>query len=390
MSVSPPRRVALAASGAAWEPVVVQALDGAERLELSRRCVDVAELIAHAQTGGTDVALVDASLPGLDVAAVHAVRAAGVQLVGLGDAARADELGIETTAAPEAAVATVHALEPLVRAAADPVSDSAGGRGHGRLVTVWGPTGAPGRSVVAAALADATARAGRSSLLLDADVHGGTQAQALGLLDEVSGLLAACRAANHGRREDVLGAVQRLGVTPLSVLTGLPRADLWVHVRSGPLERVLDVLLEHHELVVADLGFSVETAPGPAGGRHEATRRLLERADTVLAVGRADPTGLVRLVRGLGELAEAGIERPVVVLNQVRPAIGWSVPELTATLERLAGVAPAAHLPSDPATLDHAALRGALPAAVDARSPFVRAVDALAARLVPDPTPRPR
>ena len=71
-------------------------------------------------------------------------------------------------------------------------------RVDGRLVAVWGPTGAPGRTTVAVVLATEAARLGCSSLLADADCYGGVIAQVLGLLDESPGLAAAVRQANAG------------------------------------------------------------------------------------------------------------------------------------------------------------------------------------------------
>lgn len=379
------RRVALAASGAGWETTAVRELEAASATRLVRRCVDVAELIALCQAGGVDVAALDLSLPSLDLEAVRAVQAAGVVAVGLGDPARAAALGITVVGAADDVVGAVSAVPVRAEDGTDrPAPGEATAPSTGRLVVVWGPAGAPGRSTVALALADHLAAEGRRCVLVDADTYGGAQAQQLGLLDEVSGLMAACRAANQGRLDEVADQLQvvRAG---FAVLTGLPRADMWVHVRRAALERVVERLLAEHELVVADVGFCLEPGDGVAGaGRNQATAALLELADVVVVVGRADPVGLVRLVRGLADLADLGVDDPVVALNQVRPGIGWSDDELVATLGRLAGLAPSALLPADPATLDTAALRGVTPREVQASGPFASAVARLA-RALPVP-----
>ena len=199
--------------------------------------------------------------------------------------------------------------------------------------------------------------------------------------DEVSGQHPACRAANHGRLDDVgphLVAVHE----GLSVLTGLPRAEMWSHVRRAPLERVLDALGATHDVVVADTGFSLEPGEGRGGaGRNLATTHVLEAADEVVVVGRADPVGLARLVRGLHDLRDAGVRSPRVVLNRVRPGLGWSERELVDTVARLAGAQPAALLPDDVATLDAAVVRGRVPHAAGTSSPLVRSLDALAGDL---------
>ena len=85
--------------------------------------------------------------------------------------------------------------------------------GGGRIVAVWGPTGAPGRTTVAITLADELARLGCGSLLVDGDVYGGVIAAVLGLLDESPGLAAACRqlpAKCEARWRPALNQIRRL------------------------------------------------------------------------------------------------------------------------------------------------------------------------------------
>src|SRR3546814_15765417 len=72
------------------------------------------------------------------------------------------------------------------------------GPGRGRSVVVWGPTGGPGRTTVALGLAGEMARRGAAPLVLDVDPWGGSVGQHLGVLAEVSGLLACARAHSPG------------------------------------------------------------------------------------------------------------------------------------------------------------------------------------------------
>ena len=73
--------------------------------------------------------------------------------------------------------------------------------GTGRVIVVWGPAGAPGRTTLAAGIAGELARRERRTILVDADPYGGTVAQQLGIMDEVSGLLSAARLATSGALE---------------------------------------------------------------------------------------------------------------------------------------------------------------------------------------------
>ena len=209
---------------------------------------------------------------------------------------------------------------------------------------------------------------------------GGSQAQALGLLDDVSGLAAACRAANRGDDELDDHLVQ---VSPrLRLLTGIPAAHMWRQVRPAAVERVVDRLTAAADVVVADVAAPIEPAESGGRGRHDVTRDLLGRADDVIVVGRADPVGLGRLVRAVHEVAELGVGRPVVVLNRSRRSVGWPEEEVVQTVERLTGHRPAAVLPDDTSLLDAALLSGRLPSDVSSQSGLVTAVEALADRLV--------
>ena len=67
-----------------------------------------------------------------------------------------------------------------------------------RIIAVWGPGGAPGRSTLAIELAVELARGGRHVGLIDADTHAPSLALALGLADEGPGFAAACRQAELG------------------------------------------------------------------------------------------------------------------------------------------------------------------------------------------------
>jgi Mrp family chromosome partitioning ATPase len=353
-------------------------------LHVVRRCVDVADVLATASARQAQVAVVSAQLRGLDATVVARLRHEGVAVLGLtvepesADEARLRELGVSTVAD----AGQLHQLAALVADLADDERSSSpaqwGGQADGggtdddvpstrtgRVVAVWGPAGAPGRSTVAAAMAAVAADLGRRTLLVDADVYGGTIAPMLGLLDEASGLLAAARAANHGElRQHVLVRQARAVNPTLRVLTGLPRADRWVEVGSVLMRRILDTAATVSDLTVVDTGFSLEadeelSYDTAAPRRNGATVEVLTRADVVLAIGGADPVSLGRLVRGIHDLRTAvpGVT-PRVVVNRVRPSLGWSEHEVAEMIARATGLGVTATLPDDPAACDRALVTG--------------------------------
>ncbi|MCW2841802.1 MAG: hypothetical protein JWR55_3285, partial [Aeromicrobium sp.] len=75
--------VAIAAGDAAWEQAALLEIDASRGLRLTRRCVDVADLLALAHTGQAAAAIVSADLPGLDVDAVHELERGGVRVAAL-------------------------------------------------------------------------------------------------------------------------------------------------------------------------------------------------------------------------------------------------------------------------------------------------------------------
>jgi MinD-like ATPase involved in chromosome partitioning or flagellar assembly len=404
----------------AWEQTWVAAFAaGTHGVRIARRCVDVVDLLAAAAAGQGRIALVDAGLRRLDADAIDRLRAAQVIPIGVvprGDAEAEDRLraaGVTHLVPADAdpAVAASVILDALrstaedddIRAArtfGDPSTSMAMPPGAaappppgepartGSLVAVWGPTGAPGRTTVAVGLADELARRGDPTLLVDADVYGATIAATLGLLDELPGLAAACRQAGNRRLTPAALAALSWQLSPqLRLLTGLPLAQRWPELRPAGVEAVLDTARSLADFVVIDCGFCLETDEELsfdtlAPRRNGATLAVLAAADLVLVVGAADPIGMQRLVRGLAELRDLGIERSVwVVLNRVRRGAVPGNPhvELTAALERFAGRSAAALLPADQDSIDAALATGRTLAETRPNSALRRALLDLAA-----------
>ena len=153
-----------------------------------KRCVDVDDLLATATSGQADVAVVGLESPGLDPAAVAHLRRYAVRPVAvvsrtddpdvLARAARIDVRALAAFDDPEGLVEAVTTVEDLgdtrVRAgdrASRPLRAGRAGRAPGpghRLVAVWGPGGAPGRTTTAVTVASLLARRGRDTVLVDA------------------------------------------------------------------------------------------------------------------------------------------------------------------------------------------------------------------------------
>jgi len=431
-------RLLAAVSGASWEAAVVAALEGGgDGIAVVRRCVDLADLLAAAAAGTGRAALVSADLRRLDRDSLTRLALAQVAVVGLftpGDdvaEARLRLLGLEQVlpadSAPQEIAAAVAAA--LARAERRRTTGDGGASsslsygdpaaaladlgtaeptgwiaplvepGSGRLVAVWGPTGAPGRTTVAVGIAGELALAGVPTLLADADTYGGSVAQVLGFLDEAPGLAAAARLANLGQLDlAALARVAPSATSHLRVLTGISRAERWTELRPAALEAVWSLARSLAAFTVVDCGFSLEqdeelSFDTAAPRRNGATLATVLAADTVIAVGAADPVGVQRLVRALGDLREVvpGAE-PLVVLTKVRRGVVGAEPhkQLSEALERYAGVREITFLPYEREPLDDALRQGRLLADVAPESAVRQALAVLAATLDGRPPPARR
>jgi MinD-like ATPase involved in chromosome partitioning or flagellar assembly len=374
--------VLLVSSGAAWESRALATLNEHPATVLLKRCVDVADLMAAARTGQADVAVVATDLPGLDHGVVDDLLQHGVRVVGVAadpDLAqpRAARLGVATVLAADRVTELADLVaglpadptHPVPSYDAPPVLDPLDaasrpvGGPAGRVLAVWGAGGAPGRTTLASGLAGELARRGLTTLLVDADPHGGAVAQQLGVLDEVSGLLSAARLVGAGTLDERFVTVQRRLSDHLRVLTGLPRPDRWVELRPGTLTAIVERARQDGQ-VVLDTGFSLEPDLGEVTARPERnglTREAVEVADEVVLVGSADPVGLARLARALTDLHEHVPDPRVrVVVNRMRPTLGWREADVVTMLAGFGPHLDVHFLPDDQAAVDRALVAGRL------------------------------
>jgi MinD-like ATPase involved in chromosome partitioning or flagellar assembly len=390
--------VLIVAAGAPWESAALAVLGARSDVVVLKRCVDVDDLLATAAAGQSDVAVVGLDTPGFDMPATDHLRRHGVRPVAVSPAGahleagrvRGAQIGAPVVVAEDDLDGLVDAVRRPVEPPSPPLpraeQPTAPGGAGGRVVTVWGPAGAPGRTTVATGLAAVLAiRA--PTVLVDADPYGGSVAQVLGVLDEVSGLLAATRLAGAGTLTEGFGTLQRFLDERLSVVTGLPRPDRWTEVRPGTVEAVLDVAREHGHVVV-DTGFSLEQDPaadyGSRPGRNQLTVDALAAADEVVAVGTADPVGLSRLARGLVELRETVGPVPIrLVVNRMRPTLGWTERDVTSMVSGFARPVALHFLPEDRDVVDRALVTGRTLTESAPDSALVGALTEVAEAIVP-------
>ena len=362
---------------------------------LVRRCVDLTEVRAVARAGTADFAVLSAEHRTLDARVIDDLRAHGMRVVGVARDEVAErrlrqwrvDVVVSGTVDVQAiltALAEAVVSQPVADLAGPPTQLATAADPTGRLVVVWGPPGAPGRSTVALNLAAEWAIAGSSTLLVDADDRVGSLAQMAGVLDDHAGMLAAARAANTAGLD--LPALARLAPQVddrLRLLTGTTRP-----VRTPPaptaLEQVWSVACLLADVVVVDAGAADLAEPGVGAS-------ALTAADQVLIVGLPDPVGLARLVTAMQELRETQkIAELHVLLNRVRRQ-DFRAGDLAKALA-LAGVAADRiwQLPEDVTAVDRALATGRTLASAAPRSAMRQSVRTLRAGLAGAAAPRRR
>jgi MinD-like ATPase involved in chromosome partitioning or flagellar assembly len=410
--------VLVVASGSSWEPRALEVISSDRELVLIKRCVDIADLLAAATAGQADAALVSLDLPGFDASATDLLRRHRVHSVGIvgpGGGAldqhrlRGSRIGVSAVL-DQAEIDSLPSLLAELALDADgdvdpppvatpgtagdlPLGATVAPGRPGRVIVVWGPAGSPGRTTVACGLAAVLAERGRRTTLVDADPYGGSVAPTLGILDEVSGILSAARLVSSGLIEERLSTAQRALSPHLTVVTGLPRPDRWIEVRTGAVETLAEELRRHGDVVI-DTGFSLEEDPGSdfgsRPGRNTMSRGAIEVADEVVVVGAADPVGLARLARALVELRDTRADAPVrVVVNRMRGSLGWPERDIAGMVEGFARVESITFVPDDQPGADRALAGGRL-LTESGESKLLAGLRELAERFVPDQSAGPK
>ena len=189
----------------------------------------------------------------------------------------------------------------------DPAAPSRYQPGHrlGKIVTVWGTHGAPGRSTIAFNLAALAAQQGQQVCLIDADTYAPSLDALMALEDTGSGLAILCSDADRAQLDEKkAGAIMErvpLKNGTFDFLSGITSSSRWPEVRARAFSEVLEWLKHRYDLVICDVAAPIEvdeelTFDGPAPRRNAATLTALACSDRVIALGEADVIGLPRLI----------------------------------------------------------------------------------------------
>lgn len=357
-------RIATAAADAEREAALVSVLSDRDDVEIVMRCVDRVELLAAIRGADLDAVLAVGTGPWVDHESIQEAATKGVRFVALRtstESGRMSEMGV-TVLDPEASVQAI--LAACVRGTQVPrapmTHPSSGPRG--KVIAVWGPKGAPGRTTVAIEVAYELARQEARTLLIDADTYGGDILQLLGVIEEMPTIVWAARMAAKGELDPATLALElrRVGQNGPILLPGIPRAELWPEISPYGWRELLEVVRASTLFVVCDVGFCIEPEAsfGSSGEpRNHVARTTIGDADHVLAVCNASPIGIKSFLWAYDQLRELKDDDDVfVIANRVRPR---DERELTGILRRNLSKRPFAYLPDRPQEFARAISEGA-------------------------------
>ena len=219
----------------------------------------------------------------------------------------------------------------------------------------------------------ATLQGDRMLLLVDADDTAPGVAQRLALPIEPN-LRTAIDACTFGLG-DLSTTLQPGPGGP--VLCGLPNVAAWAQMRTDDVLDVLHDLARTHDVVLADLGPSLDALDTAPRDRNDIARRVAAAADRVVLVAAAQPRGVTRALSWAADLRSLAPDTPVHGFLNFAPRDRFRRGECTDELRTAIGLSSLHAAPRDP-RVDRAQWDGvSVP-----RSTFTRAVGELAVALL--------
>ena len=397
--------------------VFADAAEDGSPLRIVRRCLDADDLLGSIRRSEADLAVVSADLHGLGTEALRGLIESRVSLLlWATTSAIPDDLSDRATVVilpGEAEIPELRAaLGSLVRAGGrlrrpapppvarrpQPEADAPQQAGlaaasvpatgvAGAILALVGAPGGQGVSTICMGLAAALSRTA-SAALVDLDLHSPSLALALDL-NPARNLYMVLHEAGTRADPGLWSRLLEAELQPLDpdaprgvVLAGAPGNSLAAAVRPDSAQQLLRQLAGHYRYVVVDVGSTVDPA-----GATAAQRAVLETADRVFLVARADLVGLRRaatLLESLRGIVDRADARLALVLNRHQARHHHDAVDVARALRATV----AAVIPDDP-NRAHAALAAPRPLVAFGGTPRGSAARALAelARSIDTATP---
>ena len=279
-------------------------------VQVRRRCADAVELMAAIAVSPGVSVMVGTQLPRISPELLATVADQAGELIVLApteqEEVRARSWGVGRTVRISHAAMGAGRTELSQLLNNDQAVNPTVSPGSGQVITMWSAAGSTGRSTLALGLAESWAQSGERVLLIDADTFAPSLATAVGITDDLSGLVVACRYADQNSLNSrTLSSACRELHNRLWVLTGISEPARWAEVRPLSFNAVIEQARQHFDRIVIDaspiLTDELDPIPDPASRlnlpRNTAGITALKAADHVAIVVRPDAVGGLRLVQ---------------------------------------------------------------------------------------------
>ena len=252
-----------------------------------------------------------------------------------------------------------------------------------RVFTVWGPSGATGKSTIALNLAYEFALLGQRSILLDLDSYAPSLNQLLPIQESTAGIAGVARLIRQGRFSPE--ELERLSInikharTQFRVLPGLPNPNRWSELTPETVQQLLATCSQNFDVIVIDIAANLEdslTTPDSPTTRNCVARTAIKLATKSITVLAPSQLSVSRYLNAFATLDELQKTR-TLILNGDTPSQQLANVIRTLTRERVD-----AQIPSDEPALQLAESQR-LPLALARRKSAARnAIAALAHKLL--------
>jgi MinD-like ATPase involved in chromosome partitioning or flagellar assembly len=237
-----------------------------------------------------------------------------------------------------------------------------------KVVTVWSPSGSPGRTSIAACIASEFAKQGHRTLIIDADSYAPAIEFQFGIEQSHAGIAAVARAAIQERLDEDLFNKHAVdfshGKVELKILTGLSMPDRWQEVGFDGINAILDFAEQHFDRIVIDIAAVIELQiihEKSLVQRNSLSVAALKRASYIVAVCGAQASDVHRFVWDYQQLKSLELPGELQVLvNQLRTSnLGRSsAKQIAETVQRLTGCQIAEFVEFDQSAADRAKVDG--------------------------------
>ena len=324
--------ILLAINDSEWELELGRAISESPYLKISRRCVDLSEVLTMLEVDNHQAVIFSSELPGLDLAAVARIKEKNCLALGVfkegefGQAEFLSEIEVAQVLSFNSHSNTafinnlIFCLNQFLSITTPEVSQGV----IPGLIAVWGAEGAPGRTSLAIDFATSLNKNDSSSLLIDADVQAPAIGASLGIAEEISGISAALHLAQNGKlNQQTFSDCLKRDLKGMAVLTGIMNPNRWIEMRSGGLEKLFKLASDEFTHQIVDINASLPDQRDSNFPEFDSTVRfghlktIFRLAEKIVFITKANPLGIIRTAEVLQNQSLFEAEKLLVVVNQV-------------------------------------------------------------------------